>query len=107
LAITESFAAGNVTVRRGASGTGWISAGGLVGFLGHSASIGNMQQSSIADSYALGNVIVDNPFAGGASLFAGGLVGRMQVGAAYAIDRSFAAGSASARNNATVTTSST
>ena len=66
LAITESFAAGNVTVRRGASGTGWISAGGLVGFLGYSASIGNMQQSSIADSYALGNVIVDNPFAGGA-----------------------------------------
>jgi hypothetical protein len=67
--------------------------------LGHTAAANNAQRSSIADSYAPGNVIVHNQWGGNTGIFAGGLVGRMQVPAAYGIDRTFAAGSVSARNN--------
>ena len=100
--ITQSFATGNVTARRVSypGGTGWVSAGGLVGFLGHTATGNNAQRSSIDNSYALGNVIAHNSWGGNPGIFAGGLVGRMQVAAAYGIDSTFAASSVSARNGA-------
>jgi len=95
--INESFAAGNVIVRKGTGGTMPLIAGGLVGFLGWTSDA-RLQMSSITNSYALGNVSVDNPNDVNAALYAGGLVGYMQINDANSVTNSFAAGSVSARN---------
>ena len=103
LNISECYAKGNVTARKGSGGNMAIYAGGLVGYLGYFVSYGPTQKSSIIDCYAKGNVTADNPNADNASVYAGGLVGYMQV--EYAVNpltgivtRSFASGTVIAKN---------
>jgi len=102
--ISESYATGNVTARKGSGGTMTVIAGGLVGFLGTDNNYHpSFRKSSIVDCYATGNVTADNPNADNASVYAGGLVGYMQV--AYSaspltgiVTRSFASGTVIAKN---------
>jgi len=98
--ISESYAVGNVNVRKG-TGAGGIAAGGLVGYLGppvNTSSAYNNNKSSITNCYATGDVTADNPNADAAAVYSGGLVGYVNIDTTKAVTRSLAVGTVSAKN---------
>jgi hypothetical protein len=100
--ISECYAIGAVSAQKGTSTGGGISAGGLVGFLGHpwlAERLEYYQYSSVSNCYALGNVFADNPYSSGGVVYAGALVGYARIDASKAIDHNFAAGSVTAQSN--------